>query len=205
MKDSEENMEQRILECAEKLFLDKGYNLASTTEIAKEAGCTQALVHYYFRTKENLLQKIFDRKLSLFLAPFAESDNSTLPFAELLESKVRIFFDSVAQNQKMPFMLLSEIMSSTTQRAYIRDKITEICGVMSLEFNRRVEAEVASGNIRPVTGVDIMLDIFSLVMSFFMLLPVLEDLDVVTDENREAFIKERRTHIIETLIHCIKK
>ena len=48
------NMEQQILQCAEELFLEKGFSLVSTTDIAKKAGCNQALVHYYFRTKENL-------------------------------------------------------------------------------------------------------------------------------------------------------
>ena len=54
MADVQQNMEQIILEVAEELFLDKGYALTSTTEIAKKAGCNQALIHYYFRTKENL-------------------------------------------------------------------------------------------------------------------------------------------------------
>ena len=41
----EQSMESIILETAERLFLDKGFALTSTTEIAREAGCNQALVH----------------------------------------------------------------------------------------------------------------------------------------------------------------
>ena len=73
MKDKEDkaggdgSMEERILACAERLFLNKGYNLTSMTEIAREAGCTQALVHYYFRTKENLFSNIFESKFHLFI------------------------------------------------------------------------------------------------------------------------------------------
>ena len=58
-KNETEPMEQAILRAAERLFLDKGFALTSTTEIAREAGCNQALVHYYFRTKENLFSKRF--------------------------------------------------------------------------------------------------------------------------------------------------
>ena len=60
--------EQLILEAAEKLFLEKGFAMTSTTEIARVAGCNQALVHYYFRTKENLFQSIFENKFRMLIS-----------------------------------------------------------------------------------------------------------------------------------------
>jgi AcrR family transcriptional regulator len=63
---SESSMEQSILDAAEKLFLEKGFAATSTTQIAKEVGCNQALVHYYFRTKDNLFNRIFEKKFSDF-------------------------------------------------------------------------------------------------------------------------------------------
>ena len=39
------NIEKRILWVAERLFLEKGFNGTSTTEIAKAVGCNQALIH----------------------------------------------------------------------------------------------------------------------------------------------------------------
>ena len=54
--------EQLILKVAERLFLEKGFAMTSTTEIAKEVGCNQALIHYYFRTKDNLFNVIFENK-----------------------------------------------------------------------------------------------------------------------------------------------
>ena len=52
-------LEDKILQVAEELFMANGYDATSTTDIAKKAGCNQALIHYYFRTKENLFQQIF--------------------------------------------------------------------------------------------------------------------------------------------------
>ncbi|MDR0510259.1 MAG: TetR/AcrR family transcriptional regulator [Rikenellaceae bacterium] len=66
--------EQEILDAAERLFLQKGYELTSTTEIAREAGCNQALVHYYHRTKEQLFVKVLSLNASLFVArPLAQA------------------------------------------------------------------------------------------------------------------------------------
>ena len=69
----EVSMEKLILEAAEKLFLEKGFDLTSTTQIAKEAGCNQALVHYYFRTKDNLFNMIFESKFNAFFQQVFDS------------------------------------------------------------------------------------------------------------------------------------
>ena len=52
-----ENLEQQILAVAEELFIANGFDGTSTTMIAQKVGCNQALIHYYFRTKENLFQQ----------------------------------------------------------------------------------------------------------------------------------------------------
>jgi len=78
----EQPMEQTILEVAERLFLEKGFALTSTTEIAKEAGCNQALVHYYFRTKDNLFNTIFEQKFRmLFEHLYASQSLEDIPFS----------------------------------------------------------------------------------------------------------------------------
>ena len=48
MKEETSNTEQSILKAAEKEFLKKGFSGSKTTEIAKEAGVTHAMLHYYF-------------------------------------------------------------------------------------------------------------------------------------------------------------
>ena len=59
-----DNTEQAILQTAETEFLDKGFALAKTTEIAKQAGVTHAMLHYYYRTKEKLFERVFQEKVS---------------------------------------------------------------------------------------------------------------------------------------------
>ena len=52
-----QNKEQQILAAAEQEFLTKGFDGARTTTIAKAAGVTHAMLHYYFRTKEQLFER----------------------------------------------------------------------------------------------------------------------------------------------------
>lgn len=53
----------RILDAAERLFLDNGLNGAGVREISSVAGVNVASVNYYFGTKENLYREVIRRKV----------------------------------------------------------------------------------------------------------------------------------------------
>lgn len=59
-----QNKEHEILVAAEQEFLTKGFDGARTTSIAQAAGVTHAMLHYYFRTKEQLFERIVDDKFA---------------------------------------------------------------------------------------------------------------------------------------------
>lgn len=61
MKDTKE----RILNAAEKLFAEHGFDGASLRSITAEAGANLAAVNYHFKSKESLIQAIFARRFSL--------------------------------------------------------------------------------------------------------------------------------------------
>lgn len=204
MKEQDENMESRILACAENLFLSKGYNLASMTEIAKEAGCTQALVHYYFRTKENLFSKIFDEKLHMFLNSIVNEKDERLPFGEMLAVRASRLFDIMAANPRLPFMFMSEFMINPNQRMNIKDSVMSACSGAVARLDTMIRAEVERGNIRNTDTTSIVLNMFSLVVTFFIFLPFLEEAGIVDDGNRSRFLEERKAEIIETLIGSLR-
>src|ERR1700746_3632850 len=55
----DENTEERILTAAKEVFLKKGMAGARMQDIADEAGINKAMLHYYFRSKEKLFERIF--------------------------------------------------------------------------------------------------------------------------------------------------
>ena len=62
-----ERNEARILKAAEAVFAKKGFNGASTAEIARRAGVPKPNLHYYFRTKQMLYAGVLDRILEIWL------------------------------------------------------------------------------------------------------------------------------------------
>jgi AcrR family transcriptional regulator len=51
----------KILDTAEKLFVDNGFTATSLRAIIKEAGVNTAAIHYHFGSKEGLIEAVFGR------------------------------------------------------------------------------------------------------------------------------------------------
>src|SRR5260221_13213577 len=63
-KTKDGDTEQRILDAAHAVFVRRGTSGARMQEIAAEAGVNQALLHYYFRSKDRLSKAAFERAAS---------------------------------------------------------------------------------------------------------------------------------------------
>jgi TetR/AcrR family transcriptional regulator len=64
---SRASIERRILEAAESVFAEAGFNGATTAEIARRAAIPKANLHYYFNTKEELYQQVLTGIVSTWL------------------------------------------------------------------------------------------------------------------------------------------
>ena len=51
-----------LLDAAEKLMLEEGYAAVTSRHVAAKAGLKPQLVHYYFRTMEDLFLALFRRR-----------------------------------------------------------------------------------------------------------------------------------------------
>ena len=183
MADVQQNMEQIILEVAEELFLDKGYALTSTTEIAKKAGCNQALIHYYFRTKENLFQKLFEAKFIQFATAIDPSKFRGLPFEEKLKFVISNHIEMVAKNKKLPFLILSEINTNPERFSKVALKIKELSFPILIELTNDLDNEIKAGKIRQIDPIQLLINIVSLNVFMFLVKPIVEKVAGLNNEN----------------------
>jgi len=75
----------RLLDAAEQVILNDGYAAASSRRVAARAGLKPQLVHYYFRSMEDLFIEVFRRRADQNLARFARALTSDRPLRRLWE------------------------------------------------------------------------------------------------------------------------
>jgi AcrR family transcriptional regulator len=99
----------QILEVAEKLFANQGFDGTSIRDIAAEAGVNIAMISYYFKSKENLMQAIFEKSMGSFRVRVESllRDDSLKPFQKmemLIDEKI----NGIMQRQRFYKIMLCE-------------------------------------------------------------------------------------------------
>ena len=200
----EQSMESIILETAERLFLDKGFALTSTTEIAREAGCNQALVPSYFRTKEQLFIRIFEEKIKIFAGAFFSIDEKPGTFLEKLTRKIEAHFDIIAQNPKIPFLIINEITTNPQRIKALHKSIGEYPASIIRKVNEELEEAIAQGEVRPITVLDLILTVLSLNVLPQLLRPILEEVMPLPPEEVQKLIARRKEENVKLIINSLR-
>jgi TetR/AcrR family transcriptional regulator len=198
-------MEQVILESAERLFLEKGFTATSTTQIAKAVGCNQALVHYYFRTKENLFNTIFEQKFRmLFENLYASQNFGNIPFSEKVRHAVESHFDLLTKNPKLPLLVATELARLPENLKNLRNKLQTVPFELFTKLSLELEKEIAEGRARKIELLDIIITMVTLNAGLFMLIPIASGIMQLGDEQTRNLLAHRREENVQVILNYIK-
>src|SRR5215207_7005135 len=99
-KDSD--TEVRILNAARTVFIRNGTAGARMQEIAAEAGVNQALLHYYFRSKDQLSAAVFGQMASRLFPALLQVLSNTTSLDAKIEEIVTIYHENLTRNPFLP-------------------------------------------------------------------------------------------------------
>lgn len=204
-KDRDSNTEHLILEAAEKVFLEKGYVASRTTEIAQLAGVNHAMLHYYFRTKENLFNKVFDEKLRLLSSSFSIVFEQDMPFLEKIKQAIETHYDFLAANPRLPSFLLREVIASTERReAFKIILMPKLLNIFRM-LKKEIETEMEKGTIIKISPANLLLNIGALnAASIITSLMLYSNDDEQTDVARNAYNKERKASNVDFILRSLR-
>lgn len=202
----ETNMEQRILEAARTLFYRQGYANTSTVQIAQSVGCNQALVHYYFRTKENLFRRIFTEEIQSAWQVVSRSIDANTSTEQLITRCIEMYFDALMEHRELPFFVLQELTNNESRRQYMRKAIiqTPMFSMLMMQFSSVIRKDQEAGRIVRIDPMDLIMDIISEVVFTFIMLPTYKDLFNRTSDQVDAFLLHRKQEIIRLLLSGIR-
>lgn len=205
MKNEETNTEQAILKAAEELFLEQGFEQTTTKQIAQRAGCNQALLHYYYRTKDNLFVQIFEEKVKFIATHFLDLNLTAQTLEERISQMVELHFELFRKNPRLVPFLLKEVLSDPVRVAPILDKIKQYMVKIFGKIDEALHEEIEKGAARPVSTLNVILTLVSLDMAPFIIAPVLQRVLDLTDEQLDEQLDKRKPEVVEILLRQIRK
>ena len=199
------NKEKAILDAAEQVFLDKGYAASRTTEIAKMAGVTHAMLHYYYRTKENLFNKVFDEKIQLLNNSFSLVFRKDLPFLEKVKLAVETHFDFLSANPKLPSFLLREVITNQERKEVFKGMLFPKLVKVFISLEKEIKAEIEKGTIVDISPANLLLNIGSLnAASIVAVLVLFEDEDEQVNKAKEEFLRQRKASNVDFILRSLR-
>jgi AcrR family transcriptional regulator len=112
MKLKDSSTEDKILEAAKSEFLEFGLYGARMQSIANRAGMNKALLHYYFRNKEKLFDKVFESALERYFSNMDVLSEEQLDFKERVHRLADRFLDFLTEYPQMALFLIKEVSAN---------------------------------------------------------------------------------------------
>ncbi len=196
--------EERIFEAALEIFAKKGRDGARMQEIADLAGINKAMLHYYFRSKDLLYEKVFDYVFYRYIETTGEEFKGQLSFKESLRNFIDVFIDRIEANPNVVRLMINENLSGGVylQRHFEKNKDRKSSAPPNL-FLLRLKEAMKNGEIRKVDPFHTLVSLKSLCIFFFVTLPMQGLLDKRV-KNRKKYIAGRKQHIFDLLYHGLK-
>jgi TetR/AcrR family transcriptional regulator len=101
--------ELRIKETAKRIFFSDGRFNAKMHEIAEEADINRALLHYYFRDRENLFDVVMQEAMDSSFVQMFRILSQELQFEQKIEEAVHHIVDCLTEFPFMETFIISEL------------------------------------------------------------------------------------------------
>lgn len=203
MIENEALTEEKIFNSAKEIFIEKGMDGARMKDIASHAGINKALLHYYFRTKEQLFNAVFENIAGKLFQKFAPILDPSLSF----EEKIRFFFREhitfLQNNPRLPLFLMYETHRNPARIRRLLDSI-DLRRIYAILYNQHKD-EFEKYRINENNLPQIMISIASMSVFPFAARGIIEALLSIYGHDFNKFIEDRKTFTAEFVLNALKK
>ena len=196
--------EMKIIEAATHVFLEKGKEGARMQEISEKAGINKALLHYYFRSKEKLFEKVFYSELRKVLNNILDSINNTQKFETFLKTFIDKYINIIAPRKNLLRFILweSENQKFLTAQTF-HDEFSKR-GYQENPILLKIKDAVTNGEIKKTDPVNLLLNILSMCIFPLIAAPMIGKIlqnEIIIDEK---FLQKRKKEIFKLVWDAIK-
>ncbi|MDH6357515.1 TetR/AcrR family transcriptional regulator [Parabacteroides sp. PF5-9] len=200
---ADSEVKERILKAARDLFIEKGYNGTSIRDIATASGTNVAMVNYYFHSKYNLFEIVFEDAFTGLQEKIFSTLTSDLPFFELIETVIDSYYEMLLEYPQIPIFILNEV-NQNPERLSDRIRITNPHNAFA-KISERIKEEEKRGTIRETPPIDLLLNLLSLCVFPFILKNLGSNVANVSPEEYTVMIEKHKKYVIQFVINALKK
>jgi AcrR family transcriptional regulator len=193
--------EQKILLAAREIFLKKGLEGARMQEIADMAGINKALLHYYFRNKENLFMEIIKDAVGDFFPSILNIWGQDIDFDQKVKTFADKYIDFIIQSPDLPRFFINALY----QNADLIVKSTQMNEhIQMLSLQDMLDAEAKAGRIKSVNANHFIITLLSLCIFPAIANPLMRMTLNLSENNFLEMMVERKKIVPEIVLNWLE-
>jgi len=201
--------ERRILDAAKTVFIRRGTAGARMQEIAEEAGVNQALLHYYFRSKEKLSDAVFRETAGRMFPAIIHALGGDLSIDEKIERIVDMYLDNMSRTPFLPGYILSELHHHPERvpqlfGSVIGGDLSKVVRPAIEVLDKQLAAEARAGRMRRINTQQFVVNLLSLCVFPFAARPMLRAALGFDDDDFTQFIAQRRKELPQFIRNALR-
>jgi TetR/AcrR family transcriptional regulator len=201
--------EQRILDAAHKVFVQRGTAGARMQEIADEAGVNKALLHYYFRSKDGLADAVFKRVARGVFGRLAEVASSDATLEDKVRRIIAVYLEQLNRAPFVPGYVIGELSQHPERAQQLVDTLRQFTnGPLPPVFLEGLRAQIGEavrgGRIRPMSAEQFIANLVSLSVFPFAAKPLLCAVLGMDAAGFARFIEDRKTALPEFFLAALQ-
>lgn len=185
--------EQLIKDTAKRIFFGEGRFNATTQEIADAAGVNRTLINYYFRSRDNLFDTVFDDAHKQEHERTEAIVFSNKPFREKIAESLDLQFE---QSKEYPYLEIYMVTQMNQGCAY---KDPETMSRMLDKFYLEIALEMDKGTIAKMRPEQFLLNFISLSTFPISMRPLLQETMGFSNSSYQRLLEERKEIIMNML------
>lgn len=201
--EKDESTQHKILQAARKVFTTQGMAGARMQDIADEAAINKALLHYYFRSKDQLFEVIFTEEAQKFFPRINFIFNSELPLQEKIEVFTDAYITEMIENPYLPWFVVNEM--NRDPDGFIQRLWGKGGKPSPKKFLEQVDNEIKKGNIRKISPRQLLMNLLSMCIFPFLGRPMFQRNLGINDKEFFTMMNERKKEIPAFIMASIAK
>ncbi len=203
MTEHEKHTEEKIFEAATEVFEEKGFSATRMQDISQKAGINKALLHYYYRTKEQLFNAVFEMLAKKLFNRFSPIFEENLSLEEKIKYFLREHITFLQKNPRLPSFILYEINQNPERVERLLDSLDMVSNMQKLmEMHKE---ELKEYDIEEKNLPQVMTSIVSLSVFPFAAKGILNTIFEKLGYDFNSYIEERKDFAGEFVIKAIRK
>lgn len=202
--ESTRSVEEDIIRSARHVFVEKGYDGATMREIAAGAGINISMLHYYFRSKDNMFDIVFEDVFRRMYGKIFEAIADDKDIFEKISAIVGLYVDTLVAEPRLPNFIFNEVTQRPDRSGRFAE-YKEYVQQYTRSFQKQLDRAADEGRIRRVSVMELIVDIESLCVYPFLTGPLWQKVFDVSPEDFIRMVENKKEIFTRNIIKSLER